>query len=49
MDDLFEAQVRAEAQKMFEVMKGKELARIVSDPDLVIEAYQKKLKKRKRS
>jgi len=43
MDDLFEAQVRAEAQKMFEVMKGKELARIVSDPDLVIEAYQKKL------
>ncbi len=43
MSDLFEAQVQVEAEKLAVIRVKEEVERVVSDPDLVIAAYQKKL------
>ena len=47
MDDLFDVQVKVEAERMLQVRVKEELDRIVSDPDMVIAAYQKKLEETK--
>jgi phage antirepressor YoqD-like protein len=47
MDDLFEAQVQVEAERLALVKVRQEIDKIVSDPDLVIAAYQKKLEETK--